>query len=80
MQAAPGRVVAADTCVVLRNIVVEAFRIVEYKVVAELGNDKHLDCRLGRHRHLDCKNVAGNHAGLRTDSLPHLKELQEREA
>lgn len=73
MQAAPGRVVAAGTWVVLRNIVVEAFHIVEHKAAAELGQDRHLDCTLGRHRHLDYKYVAGNLAGLRIGSLTHLE-------
>lgn len=79
MQAAPGRIVAAGTWVVLRNIVVEAFRIVEYKAAAELGQDKHLDCMLGSHRHLDYKTVAGNLVGLRIGSLIHLKEEREKE-
>ena len=78
-QAATGKVVvAAGTWFVLRNIVVEAFHIVEHRAVVELGQHKHFDCTLGQHRHLGYKTVAGNLVGLRI--LNHLKKVgRERE-
>jgi hypothetical protein len=72
----PDRVVAAGTRVVLRNIAVEAFRIVEYRAAVELGQDKHLGCMLGWHRPLGYKTVAGNLVGFRIGSWNHLKEVE----